>query len=225
MRLAALFSGGKDSTYALYLAKKRGNHIAYLATVISKNPDSYMYHTENVGTTMFLSSALGIQLSTKVSFGEKEKEVDDLRVLLKGLDVEGVVCGAIESEYQKKRVKMVCKELGKKLFTPLWHKDNEKYLRKMVKDKFVAMIVKVAADGFDESWLGRIIDDKCIDDLIKLKEKYRINIAFEGGEAETIVIDCPLYSRKLVITKSRKEWDEKTKSGRFVIEDAILADK
>ena len=223
MRLAALFSGGKDSTYALYLAKKRGNHIAYLATVISKNPDSYMYHTENIGTTMFLSSALGIQLSTKVSFGEKEKEVDDLRVLLKGLDVEGVVCGAIESEYQKKRVKLVCKELGKKLFTPLWHKDNEKYLRKMVKDKFIVMIVKVAADGFDESWLGRIIDDKCIDDLIKLKEKHGISIVGEGGEYETIVLDCPLFQKKIEVTSSEKKWEEN--SGSFMIKDAKFVDK
>jgi len=223
MRLAALFSGGKDSTYALYLAKKRGYKIAYLATVISKNPDSYMYHTENVGTTMFLSSALGIQLSTKVSFGEKEKEVDDLRILLKGLDVEGVVCGAIESEYQKKRVKMVCKELGKKLFTPLWHKDNEKYLRKMVKDKFVVMIVKVAADGFDESWLGRIIDAKCIDDLIKLKEKHGISIVGEGGEYETIVLDCPLFQKKVEVTDSEKKWEGN--SGSFIIKNAKFVDK
>ena len=125
MKLVGLFSGGKDSTYAIYKAQQEGHEIAFLGTVMSKNPNSYMYHTDNIGMTMLLSQSMGIQLSMKPSFGIKEKEVEDLEILIKGLEVEGVVCGAIESEYQKKRVEDVCKKLNLELVAPLWHTDVE----------------------------------------------------------------------------------------------------
>ena len=118
MNLSALFSGGKDSVFAILKAKQEGHEIKYLATVHSKNPDSYMYHTPNIGLTLLQSEAMNIQLVSKESKGEKEKEVEDLKILLDGLDVEGVVCGAIASNYQKQRVEKVCKELNLKLLTP-----------------------------------------------------------------------------------------------------------
>lgn len=223
MKLVGLFSGGKDSTYAIYKAQQEGHEIHFLGTVMSENPESYMYHTDNIGMTMLLSQALGMQLATKKSFGVKEKEVEDLKVLIKGLDVEGVVCGAIESEYQRKRVEDVCKELGLELVAPLWHVDVEQYLRTMVKEGFKVVIVGVAAAGLDESWLGREIDDKCIDDLLKVKEKHKIHIAGEGGEFETIVLDCPLYKSKVEITDSEKKWDGT--SGSLIINDAKLVPK
>src|SRR3989344_1017647 len=168
MKLISLFSGGKDSTYAMWLAMKEGHQIAYLATVHSKNPDSYMYDTSNIGFTVLQAQAMTMQIVSKESYGEKEREVDDLEVLLQGLQAEGVVCGALESEYQRKRVQKVCDELGLKLLAPLWHTDVEKYLRSMVDDGFEIVFTRLQAEGFDESWLGRTLDSKAIDDLLKL---------------------------------------------------------
>jgi ABC transporter with metal-binding/Fe-S-binding domain ATP-binding protein len=199
MRLAALFSGGKDSTYAIYLAKKLGHEIKYLATIHSKNPYSYMYHTANIGLTLLQSIAMGIQLVSKESEGEKEKELEDLKALLNGLDIDGVVCGAIESNYQKTRIEKICKELNLKLLAPLWKMDQEKLLREMVKNNFEIIITSVSAQGFDEKWLGRIIDENCINDLVKLKNEFGINVAGEGGEYETFVFNCPLFKRKIKI--------------------------
>jgi diphthine-ammonia ligase len=223
MKLVGLFSGGKDSTYAIYKAIQDGHKVHFLGTVMSDNTESYMYHTDNIGMTMLLSQTLGMKLATKRSFGEKEKEVEDLKILIKGLEVEGVVCGAIESEYQRDRVAKVCEELKIELVAPLWHIDVEKYLRDMVKEGFKVIIVGVAADGLDESWLGREIDDKCIDDLLKVKEKHKIHIAGEGGEFETIVLDCPLYQSRVEITDSEKKWDGA--SGSLIIKDAKLIPK
>jgi len=223
MILAALFSGGKDSTYAIYQAIKQGHEIKYLATIHSKNPYSYMYHTSNIGLTLMQSRCLDIQLVSKESLGEKEKEVEDLKIVLNNLGVDGVVCGAIASNYQKKRIEKVCKELKLKLLTPLWGKNPEELLREMLKNKFEIVITSVSAEGFDEKWLGRKIDEKCIKDLIRLKKKFGVNIAFEGGEAETIVLDCPIFKRKILITKAKKVW--KGDSGIFEIRDAKLMEK
>lgn len=218
MDLAALFSGGKDSTYAVYLAKKQGHKVKYLVTVMSENPYSYMYHTVNIGLTMLISRILGIQLAMKRSAGQKEEEVKDLEISLKSLGVKGVVCGAIASEYQRSRVEQVCKELKLELLSPLWGRDQLELVKEMVKEGFKIIITSVSAEGFDESWLGREIDDKCIEDLIELNKKYKINVAGEGGEFETLVLDCPLYSRSIEITQAEKKWEGN--SGIYIIKDA-----
>jgi diphthine-ammonia ligase len=223
MKLVALFSGGKDSIYAILKAREEGHAVEKLATVFSDNPDSYMYHTPNIGLTFMQSRCLGMQLVSKGSTGEKEKEVEDLKILLSNLDVEGVTCGAIASKYQKERVENVCKELDLKLVAPLWGKEPEELLRSMLEEDFEIMITAVAADGFDESWLGRIIDEKCLQDLVELNKKHGINVCGEGGEFETLVLDCPLFSKRLEITKAEKVW--KDNSGVYKIEDAKFADK
>ena len=221
MKLGALLSGGKDSIYAIYKTSKE-NEIKFLLTIVSKNPESYMFHTSNIGLTMIQSETMGISLIEKKSHGEKEKELDDLKDLLKNLDIDGIVCGAIASNYQKTRVEEICKEFNLKLICPLWGLNQEELLKNMVKNGFRIMIVSVNAQGLDKSWLGRIIDEKCIEDLIELNKKYGINILGEGGEYETAVLDCPLFNKKIEITNSEIKWDDKTGSGEFIIKDAKL---
>lgn len=223
MNLVALFSGGKDSTYAIQEALKQGHEIKYLATIHSENSDSFMYHTINIGLTFMQSRCMGIQFVSKESKGIKEEEVHDLEILLGGLDVDGVVCGAVASKYQRERIEEVCKKLNLKLLAPLWGKDPEKLLTNMIKDGFEIIIVNVAAQGFDESWLGRKIDKKTIKDLKELNEKYGVNMVGEGGEMETFVLDCPLFKKKLEVTKAEKKWEDN--NGKYVITDAKFADK
>jgi len=223
MQLIALFSGGKDSLFAIKKAIEQGHEIKYLATVQSKNPYSYMYHTPNIGLTLMQSRCLNIQLVSKQSSGIKENEVKDLEILLKNLDAEGVVCGAVSSNYQKERIEKVCESLMLKLITPLWGMDQEKLLREIVSSGFDVIITAVAAEGFDESWLGRKIDEKCIEDLIKLNKKHGISILGEGGEFESLVLDCPLFFRKIEITQAEKIWDKN--AGMLEIKDAKLVTK
>ncbi len=225
MRLAALFSGGKDSTFSIYLARQEGHEVKYLATVISENPDSFMYHTPNIGMTFLQSQCLGIQLVSIKSAGEKEKEVGDLKKLLNGLQIEGVLAGAIASKYQYERVKKVCEELSLQVCTPLWGMDQGELLKKMIESGFEIILTAAAAEGLGEKWLGRKIDMKALKELKRINKKYGINIAGEGGEYESLVLDCPLFQRRIEITDSEKIWDAKTNSGKLLIKDAKLVEK
>ena len=182
-----------------------------------------MYHTPNIGLTLMQSRCLDIQLVSKQSLGEKEKEVRDLEILLNNLDADGVVCGAIASNYQKERIEKVCENLKLKFIAPLWGSNQESLIREIVKSGFEVIITAVAAEGFDESWLGRKIDEKCIEDLINLNKKFGISILGEGGEYESLVLDCPLFSRKIEITKSEKIW--KDNAGLIEVKDAKLIEK
>ncbi|MBD3312063.1 diphthine--ammonia ligase, partial [archaeon] len=138
--------------------------------------------------------------------GVKEEELADLKkALLKAKNdygVKGVVSGAIASNYQKKRIGVLCRDLGLKGFSPLWDRDPIALLKEVV-NGFKAVIVKVAAEGLDDSWLGRKIDKSFLKDIIKL----RVHPMGEGGEYESLVLNAPLFNKEIVIKESSKEWD------------------
>jgi diphthine-ammonia ligase len=207
MRVAALFSGGKDSVFAVYIAQQYGWDVTRLVSLLPEKPDSWMFHSINIHLTGQLAEALGIPLLKRPTNGEKETELFDLKNLLDGLEIDGVISGAIASEYQRTRIEKICDELGIKSFTPLWHKNQELLLRDQVKAGFHIIVVGVFALGFDEAWLGKTIDEETIDALVHLNERYGINIAGEGGEFETLALSGPSFSKKLIIDESVKEWN------------------
>lgn len=226
MKIATLFSGGKDSTMAVYKAIEAGNDVECLVSMISDNPHSYMYHVPNIHLTQLSSEALEIPLIKGVTKGEKEKELEDLKLVLKELKqkkIVGIYSGAISSTYQKSRIDKICDELGFKSCTPLWHMDPKEYLKELIKLGFEVIITSVSAEGLDESWLGRKIDENLLDELTNLNEKYGIHMAFEGGEAETLVLNCPIFKKSIKIIKADKIW--KKDSGFLSIKKAVLEEK
>jgi len=220
MRVAALFSGGKDSVFAVYIAQQYGWDVFPLVTLLPEKQDSWMFHSINIHLTELLAQAIDIPLVKKSTKGEKEKELVDLKNLLQDLEIDGVISGAIASEYQRTRIEKICDEIGIKSFTPLWHKNQKFLLRDQVKAGFHIIIIGVFAAGFDETWLGKTIDEQTIDALVSLHEKYKINIAGEGGEFETLVLSGPLFSQKLVIDEFLKEWNRD--NGIFQVKSAHL---
>ncbi len=221
MRVAALFSGGKDSAFALYIAQQYGWDVTCLVSLYPDRPDSWMFHSVNIHLTELLADALRLPLLKKTTRGEKETELVDLQNILEGLDIDGVISGAVASEYQRTRIEKVCDEIGIKSFTPLWHKNQALLLRDQYDAGFRSIIVGAFAEGFDETWLGRPLDKDTIDTLEYLHEKYRINIAGEGGEYETLVLDGPIMRKTLVIDYYTKMWDRD--HGTLQVKEAHLA--
>jgi ABC transporter with metal-binding/Fe-S-binding domain ATP-binding protein len=226
MRLAVLFSGGKDSTYATFLATKE-HKIKYLVTMLPAKEDSWMFHYPCIELTKLQAESIGIQQVTQKTSGEKEKELGDLKKALEKIkdEIDGVVSGAVASSYQKNRIDKICKELKLKSVAPLWQKNPEELLREEVNSGFEIIITGVFAEGFDKSWLGRKIDDECIEDLVELNKKYGISCVAEGGEFETFVADCPMFKKGIQIKDSKIIWDNKTSSGYLVVNDAELKEK
>jgi len=220
MKVAALFSGGKDSVFAIYIAKQWGWDISHLVTIHPKKQDSWMFHSVNIHLTEKLAEAIDIPLIKKQTKGEKEEELKDLKEVLKNLNIDGVISGAIASEYQRTRIEKICHELEIKSFAPIWHKNQELILREQINAGFKIIIVGVFAYGFDETWLGKTIDGETIDAITQLRKKYAINTAGEGGEFETLTIDGPIFKRKLVLDETSKEW--KRDSGILKVNKAHL---
>ena len=225
MKLAALFSGGKDSTYSIYKVKQMGHNVQCLVTIFPKSSDSHLLHFPTIGLTKLQSKTLKIpQIISTLDSDELEEEMNALRVLLekakRDFQIDGLVHGGISSEFQKKCFEKICVENDLKVVTPLWKTNAKKYMIDLIHSNFKFILTSVSSDGLDERWLGKIISMNDISQLNKLSEKYGFNLNFEGGEAETFVVDCPLYLSPIVIAKSKTIWDGYR--GRFEIEDVGL---
>jgi diphthine-ammonia ligase len=146
-----------------------------------------------------------------------------LESLLRTLNVEGVISGAISSQYQKTRIEGICRKLGLKSITPLWHEDPLKLVNELIGLGFYVIITGVYAHGLDREWLGRTVDQEALEDLVELNRKFQISIVGEGGEYETLVLDAPYFKKKIQIHKARIVWEGS--SGYLLVEEARLCDK
>ena len=227
MKLAALFSGGKDSTYAIYLAKKLHHSVEVLLTLYPHSNESHLLHHPNVTFTSLQSESMKIpQLVEEISSTDAETEFKKLEKLIilakENYSIEGIVHGGILSKYQKDNFSLICERNNLEIISPLWNKNPESYMKELLEENFEYIISSVSSDGLDNSWLGQIIDKTRLEHLKNLQSKFGFNLNFEGGEAETFVINCPLFEKPLFIQDSSTEWDGYR--GRFEILEAKLKD-
>jgi len=225
LKLGALFSGGKDSTFAVYQARLDGHKVVCLITIFPRSEESHLLHYPNISSTALQAKAMGIpQIIASTDSDESQAETWKLQKMLEEakekFGIEGIVHGGIHSDYQRKIFETVCKKLNLKTISPLWHINQLEYLHKLIESKFRFIITSVSAEGLDDSWLGKEITLQDIDRLNQLSLKYGFNVSFEGGEAETFVIGCPIFSGTIKIVKSKTVWDGYR--GRFDITEAVL---
>jgi len=223
MKVAVLFSGGKDSVMALNKALEKFE-VKTLVSVFPKSPASYMFHYPNVRITEMQAEAMGIPIVTKVTEEGVERELEDLESVLGSITgIGGVVSGALASKYQRDRIDRIAGKLGIKSLAPLWGIDLEEYWNSILELGFKVIITGVACEGLGKGWLGREIDRESFEELKKLSRKHKFHLGGEGGEFETLVLDGPIFRKRIKITESETEWDSKTQSGLFIVKRARLA--
>ncbi|KAL0268731.1 UNVERIFIED_CONTAM: hypothetical protein PYX00_010554 [Menopon gallinae] len=223
MRVVGLISGGKDGIYCMLQCIAAGHEIVAVANIEpagqSGEVDSYMYQTVGHQTLSLVSAALTLPIyrqKTKAQSICREKiyvvtphdEVEDLYALLlkikDEMHVDGVSVGAIASDYQRTRVENVCSRLNLRCFAYLWKRDQDELLREMIASELEVIVIKVAALGLKpDVHLGANIAD-LVPSFRVLNEKFGLNICGEGGEYETLTLDCPLYHRRIKVLDSSK---------------------
>ena len=225
MKLACLFSGGKDSTYAIHLAKKQGHDVVCLLSIFPKSEESHLLHHPNLRWTKLQSESMNIpQLTITSNSNETSDELIVMEKLLQNakeqFQIDGLVHGGIKSKFQKEKFETLCLKLNLVSIAPLWGTDPKEYMTQLLDSNFHFMMITVSSDGLDEQWLGKLISKSDIEVLNNLSDKFGFNLNFEGGESETFVINCTLFSHPIQINKFTKNWDGYR--GRFEIVDAEL---
>ena len=225
MRVLVLSSGGKDSTMASWWAKCKGWEISALVTVRVKGDDSWMFQIPGTSITKLHAEAQGIEWIEAEVSGENDVEVDELEHILEPIvsdtdcPIDAIVCGALASEYQRRRIERMSHRLGVISFTPIWHNKPREHMGDLIDCGFEIMIVSVSSDGLNEEWLGRIIDAHLFARLESIASEYRFSIDGEGGEYETVVIAGPHMSKRIEIS-GKTHWEGSR--GEFLIDSAIL---
>ena len=219
MKLGILCSGGKDSLFAAYKASKEHELVCVIA-IKSRNPESYMFHIPNIDLVKLQAKAMDIPLVWWETDGIKEEELEDLKQAIelakKKYKIEGIVSGAIASNYQKTRVDNICDELKLKSIAPLWGVNEELYINELMKN-FKVIIVGIAAEGLNKELLGTTIGITFLDRMRSLN----VSPIGEGGEYESLVLECPLFNSKIKVEEFEiKMEDERT--GHYIIKKAIL---
>ena len=204
-RFCAMLSGGKDSNYALYRALRGGWEPACIVVVRPLRMDSWMFHTALLEAPKLQAEAMGLAdrvVEVEIS-GVKEREVEELGATLerlwlgRGFDV--LVVGGLASEYQRRRFEAIASRLGVEVFAPAWGLDPQRYMRLLVEEGFKFIISRTSAWGLDWSLVGKIVEGEVLEEIMERARKHGFHPAFEGGEAETLVLDAPHYKRSLCV--------------------------
>ncbi len=223
MRVAVLFSGGKDSTYAAYVAMQRGWDVTRLLSIVPEDRDSMLFHVPNLHLTPLLAEAMGLPLLQESASAGEAGELEALRRIFRRADADGVVVGAIASDYQHQRVNQAAAEAGLRVFAPLWRHDPRRLVRDYLAAGMEIVFSSVSAEGLDASWLGRRWDDGVVEDLLQLQDRRGVHPCGEGGEFETLVLDGPMFSKRVRVVRANTEWQGS--SGVWRVMEARLESK
>jgi len=199
MRTGVLFSGGKDSCLALHKFLLNGGKVDCLLTMIPKTNDSFMFHTPILKLLEKQAEMLRLSLVLQKTKGLENKELEDLRRLIKKSKVDRLVIGGIKSNYQASRIKKICSELDTELIVPLWDYSEERLWKELLDEGFKVIITKIASEGIPREFIGKVIDTKLLEELRKRSKKYGFRLDFEGGDAETAVLWMPEFKREIKI--------------------------
>ncbi len=229
MRICSLLSGGKDSNYALYRALVEGHELSCIVVFKPRRNDSWMFHVPYTDLALLQAEAMGYRdkaYQYSVS-GVKEKEVEEMKAVLEELHsrlgFDMITVGALASRYQYERISRIAEDLGVRVYAPAWGMDQEEYLRRLVDEGIVFIITRISTMGLPHTLLGKPVGPGEVEAIIEASRKYGFNPAFEGGEAETLVIDAPHYLKRLKLraTPQRLSMYE----SQLVIKEAVLEDK
>ena len=221
MKFAGLISGGKDSIYSIQTLINQGHTLVCVGNVAPptkyKEMDSYMYQSAGNEIIPLIAECLGVPFYQVITSGNavtkdleysetKNDEVEDLFRLMEKMkknhpEIQGVSSGAIASTYQKNRVENLCERLKWTSLAPIWKQDFKPLLKNMIDSGIEAILIRVCSYGLKEKHLGKSLGE-LREYLEKLHDKYDVNCCGEGGEFETLVLNSPIYKKKLEIKES-----------------------
>jgi len=205
MKVAVLFSGGKDSNFAIEYAQKKGYEIAYLLSVKPNRKDCYLFHYATVEHTVEQAKSLGLKhILVPCTVSDPKKEAQIVKEVVEKNPVDAVILGGVGlQETQLKSVKDALAPIGVKVFASHEKQDHGKMVEEMIEKGYKIKITQVASAGL-MNWLGKIISKENFEQLKADSKKFGFHVGFEGGYADTFVLDGPIYNHKFEVLKEEK---------------------
>ncbi|MBI2670873.1 diphthine--ammonia ligase [Candidatus Woesearchaeota archaeon] len=225
MKVAILFSGGKDSTFAIQHALEKKWEVEYLLSIKPTRTDCFLFHYATVEHTSKIAQIIGLKhYLLSCDFADSKRESNLIRDFVLEHKVEALVLGGTGLQItQIKSLQDALHAYGIEVFAAHAEFDHDKIMEDMLEQGYKIVITQVATDGGGK-WLGKEITKENFNELKADSLKYGFHIGFEGGYMDTFVLDAPIFNKKLNIVKSRKVMEDKY-SGHLIIEELTTTDK
>ena len=205
----ASWSGGKDSCLACYRAIASGLKVRYLANMVTEDGKRSWSHGLSSELLQVQSRAIGIPLvQRRTTRANYEAEFKAMLRAFRQEGIDGGVFGDIDFNEHREWIDRVCQEVDVVPHLPLWGESQDKIMRDFIDLGFEAVVVAAKADLFGEEILGRKVDLDFIRHLGELRETKEITPCGEAGEYHTLVINGPIFQKRLEIPETRKELRE-----------------
>jgi diphthine-ammonia ligase len=202
-RVFASWSGGKDCCLALHRAKAAGLDVRYLANTVTEDGQRSCSHGMAAGVIRRQAEALGIPIFQQPT-GKDDYEARFVEMLrfFRTQGITGGVFGDIDFNAHREWIERVCAGAGMNPHLPLWLQDQRRLVEEFIDAGYIAVVVAVKAEILGEEYLGRQLDRAFLDELAGLGRG--ITPCGEAGEFHTLVLDGPLFRKRLEITESQK---------------------
>jgi len=192
------WSGGKDSSLALYEIQKAGTHnVAALLTTITEDYDRISMHGVRVELLEQQAESLGIPLKKILIPKEATNEIYEarMRALLEaGLreGVDTVAFGDIFLEDLKIYREKNLAQLEMKGLFPIWKRDSAELAQTFIKLGFKAALACIDTNFLDPSFAGRAFDQDLLRDL-----PANVDPCGENGEFHSFAFDGPIFKHPI----------------------------
>ncbi|UOB19169.1 diphthine--ammonia ligase [Abyssalbus ytuae] len=199
------WSGGKDSSLALYEIKKDQQfEVSCLLTTINSKYNRISMHGVRKELLYNQVQSLGIPLKKVLlpEFPTMSLYEEKMYTILKKLRSEGItdsIFGDIFLEDLKKYRENKLKEVGLKAHFPLWGRDTKKLMYRFIELGFKSVVVCVDANFLSKDFAGRIIDESFIKGLPD-----NVDPCGENGEFHTFVYDGPIFTTPIKFKIGKK---------------------
>jgi uncharacterized protein (TIGR00290 family) len=207
MKVAGLWSAGKDSCFACYKAIALGYDLSLLFNFTDPRGKNSLSHGLPAPLILKQSQAIGIPIAQKSMPKDREAYREEFKALIcewkNKAGIGGIVFGDIYLKEHKEWIDAVCREVEVESIMPLWGRDTKELILEIIDSGFKPVVVAVKADLLGKEWLGRIIDRKFLEEL-----NPEIDPCGEKGEFHTLVVDGPLFSEPIKILETQSVFRE-----------------
>ncbi|MCS7134676.1 MAG: diphthine--ammonia ligase [Candidatus Pacearchaeota archaeon] len=199
MKVAILFSGGKDSVYAVENALQKKWDINYLLSIKPSRTDCYLFHFGGVEATPKIAKALGFRhIYAECDVADPFSEARIVKEIVEKHPVDALILGGVG--LQVTQIKTLQQALPEtKVFVSHLGLDHEKIIEEMLEKRYEIRIAQFAVEGLTQEWLGKKLDEETFKELKNRSKKYGFHIGGEGGHYDTIVTDGPIFKKRLEI--------------------------
>jgi len=225
MNVALMYSGGKDSTFALEFIKSKGWNLKYLLSVKPTRTDCFLFHYATVEHTPKIAKMLNFPHHLiSCDIADPKGEANLIKEFVEKNKVEALILGGTGlQETQIRSLQEAMLPLGVEVFAAHAGEDHGEVFKQMLDNGYEILISQVASDGLMK-WLGKILTKDNFNELAKDSFKYGFHVGFEGGYADTFILNCPLFTQKFVIEEMEIN-KEDAYCGHVVIKQLKRVDK